>query len=134
APRQRSTLFDFMPANSAVAESQPAAPDEPCGIETPPVAGDGRSSLDLFAARAESRPVNVPIAFASGEKAKAQDILSAIRVLKWVERDKRELAPAERQVLSRFAGFGPVALSVFPDPVTGTYKDASWQALGEELK
>jgi len=37
-------------------------------------------------------------------------------------------------VLARFAGFGPVALSIFPDPVTGRYKDASWQAVGEELK
>jgi hypothetical protein len=27
-----------------------------------------------------------------------------------------------------------VALSIFPDPVSGRYKDASWQALGEELK
>ena len=33
----------------------------------------------------------------------------------------------------RFAGFGPVALSIFPDPVTGRYKDADWQAIGEEL-
>ena len=39
-----------------------------------------------------------------------------------------------RQTLARFAGFGPVALSIFPDPVTGHYKDASWQSLGEELK
>ena len=27
-----------------------------------------------------------------------------------------------------------MALSIFPNPVTGQYKDASWQALGEELK
>jgi N12 class adenine-specific DNA methylase len=27
-----------------------------------------------------------------------------------------------------------VALSIFPDPGTGHYKDASWQAIGEELK
>jgi N12 class adenine-specific DNA methylase len=27
-----------------------------------------------------------------------------------------------------------VALSIFPDPVTGRYKDTTWQALGEELK
>src|SRR6266404_1348230 len=40
----------------------------------------------------------------------------------------------ERQTLARFAGFGPVALSIFPDPVGGRYKDATWQALGEELK
>src|SRR5262249_13746928 len=38
------------------------------------------------------------------------------------------------QALLRFGGFGPVALSIFPDPVTGHYKDASWQDLGLELK
>ena len=27
-----------------------------------------------------------------------------------------------------------MALSIFPDPVTGRYKDASWQEIGEELK
>jgi N12 class adenine-specific DNA methylase len=27
-----------------------------------------------------------------------------------------------------------VALSIFPDPVTGRFKDAGWQAVGEELK
>ncbi len=27
-----------------------------------------------------------------------------------------------------------MALSIFPDPVRGTYKDSGWQALGEELK
>src|SRR5262249_12990323 len=32
------------------------------------------------------------------------------------------------------AGFGPVALLIFPDPATGRYKDDGWQALGEELK
>ena len=34
----------------------------------------------------------------------------------------------------RFGGFGPVALSLFPDPVTGSYKDHAWQALGEMLR
>jgi N12 class adenine-specific DNA methylase len=33
-----------------------------------------------------------------------------------------------------FGGFGPVALTLFPDPVTGQYKDHTWRALGEELK
>jgi hypothetical protein len=27
-----------------------------------------------------------------------------------------------------------VALSIFPDPVTGRCRDAGWQVLGEELK
>ena len=66
----------------------------------------------------------------SGEKAKARDILSAIRTLKTVEQEQRSATPEEKQTLARFAGFGPVALSIFPDPVTGKYKDAGWQALG----
>jgi len=32
------------------------------------------------------------------------------------------------------AGFGPVALSIFLNPVTGHYKDAGWQEVGEELE
>jgi SAM-dependent methyltransferase len=37
-------------------------------------------------------------------------------------------------VLARFPGFGPVALVLFPDPVTGQYKDAGWQQLGDQLQ
>lgn len=37
-------------------------------------------------------------------------------------------------MLLRFSGFGPVALSIFPDPATGRYKDPTWQSLGEELR
>ncbi len=73
------------------------------------------------------------MAIASGEKAKARDILAAIRTLKTIEREQRPATPQEKQTLARFAGFGPVALSIFPDPVTGKFKDG-WQALGEELK
>ena len=74
------------------------------------------------------------VAIASGEKAKARDILAAIRTLKTIEQEQRPATAEEKQTLARFAGFGPVALSIFPDPVTGRYKDAGWQALGEELK
>jgi hypothetical protein len=73
------------------------------------------------------------IALASGEKAKARDLLAAIRTLKRIEQEHRPPTPDERQTLARFGGFGPLALSIFPDPVTGRYKDG-WQALGEELK
>ena len=69
----------------------------------------------------------------TGEKAKARDILTAIRTLKLIERDHRPATQAERQDLSRFGGFGAVALSIFPDPVTGRFKDG-WQGIGEELK
>src|SRR5207247_2580226 len=71
---------------------------------------------------------------ASGEKGKARDIIAAIRTLKAIEQERRPATDDEKSVLARFSGFGPVALSIFPNPVTGTYKDAGWQALGEELK
>src|SRR5207244_11259738 len=72
APRRRATLFDFMATNSVVAEPPPAAPAEPGPVETPPVAADGRKSPDLFASGADGCVANVPVTFASGEKAKAQ--------------------------------------------------------------
>jgi N12 class adenine-specific DNA methylase len=71
---------------------------------------------------------------AGGEKSKARDILAAIRTLQQVEQGKRPATTDERNILSRFGGFGAVALSLFPDPVSGRYKDAGWQALGDELK
>jgi predicted RNA methylase len=71
---------------------------------------------------------------ATGEKAKARDIIAAIRTLQAVEQEKRLATTEKRQVLARFGGFGAVALSLFPDPVTGRYKDAGWQVLGDELK
>jgi N12 class adenine-specific DNA methylase len=74
------------------------------------------------------------VTIASGEKSKARDIIAAIRTLKRIEEEHRPATPQEKQTLSKFAGFGPVALSIFPDPVTGKYKDASWEAVGEELK
>ncbi len=74
------------------------------------------------------------VSFASGEKAKSRDIIAAIRTLKNIEQEQRPATREEKQTLARFAGFGPVALSIFPEPVSGRYKDAGWQAIGEELK
>ena len=71
---------------------------------------------------------------AGGEKAKARDTLAAIRTLKRIEQEQRPATQAERQVLARFSGFGAIALRIFPDPVSGNFKDATWQALGEELR
>ncbi|MGE3778701.1 MAG: DEAD/DEAH box helicase family protein, partial [Pirellulaceae bacterium] len=71
---------------------------------------------------------------ASGEKAKARDIIAAIRILNRLDTERRQATADERNALARFSGFGAVALSLFPDPVTGRYKDAGWQTLGEELK
>ncbi|WP_201750319.1 DEAD/DEAH box helicase family protein [Tautonia marina] len=73
------------------------------------------------------------IPLASGEKSKARDILAAIHTLKRIEHEHRPATPEEKGILARFGGFGPVALSIFPDPVTGRYKDG-WQAIGEELE
>ena len=65
---------------------------------------------------------------------KARDLLEAIRVLKRVEAQRRSPDDAEREALARFGGFGAVALSLFPDPVTGKYKGPTWSGLGEELR
>src|SRR5262249_48250445 len=70
---------------------------------------------------------------AAGEKAKAHDVIAAIRLLKQLEADRRSPTQEERHLLARYPGFGPVALSIFPNPVTGEYKDG-WQAIGEELR
>ena len=69
-----------------------------------------------------------------GEKAKAQAILAAIRTLKQIEKEQRAATDAERSVLSQFSGFGPVALRIFPDPITHSYHSPDWKQLGEELK
>src|SRR5262249_5216077 len=66
-------------------------------------------------------------------KAKARDIIAAIRTLKAIEGEHRHATDEERQVLARFPGFGPVALSIFPDPATGNYKD-SWKENGQKLR
>ncbi len=71
---------------------------------------------------------------ASGEKSKARDIIAAIRALKTIEKEQRPATTHEKHILARFGGFGPVALSIFPDPASGRYKDATWQSLGQELK
>ena len=82
----------------------------------------------------ERIPLASPVSIAGGEKSKARDLLAAIRALKKIEDEHRPATAEERQALTRFAGFGAVALSIFPDPVTGRYKDAGWQVLGEELQ
>jgi len=55
-------------------------------------------------------------------KTKARDILTAIRTLTRIEHEQRPATLDEQQALARFPGFGPVALSLFPDPVTGRSK------------
>ncbi len=112
-------LFDKPAAPPPPHPEPPPSPD-PSPPESPPSA--------LFA----SAPPE-SFAVSSGEKGKARDILVAIRTLKSIEQENRLATPDEKAVLSRFCGFGPVALSLFPDPITGHYKDG-WQPLGDELK
>ena len=129
---KQPTLFDYQPA---VSEPEPPAPEEtsPTAVPVTPATAEALNPPDVVASSVEHSPLS-PITIASGEKAKARDILAAIRTLKTVEQEQRLATAEEKQTLARFAGFGPVALSIFPDPVTGRYKDAGWQALGEELK
>lgn len=82
----------------------------------------------------ERRSDPTPPPLSSGEKAKARDILEAIRVLHRAETEKRPATPAEKEALARFPGFGPVALSLFPNPATGAYKDATGETMGNDLK
>ena len=80
-------------------------------------------------------PGPIPAAPApTGEKAKARDILAAICTLKKLEQLRCPPTEDEKQILARFGGFGPVALSIFPDPVSGRFKDAGWEQIGAELK
>lgn len=74
------------------------------------------------------------VGISTGEVAKARDILAAIRTLQTIEAEQRSATDTEKAVLQKFPGFGPVALSIFPHPVTGLYKNATWQGLGEELR
>lgn len=78
----------------------------------------------------------------SGEKSKARDIIAAIRTLKAIEtrvQERQESAGGagatteERVILSRFCGFGPVALSIFPNPATNEFKPG-WEQIGQELQ
>ncbi|HWB12727.1 MAG TPA: DEAD/DEAH box helicase family protein [Pirellulales bacterium] len=71
---------------------------------------------------------------AGNEKSKARDIIAAIRTLNRIEQEGREATDNERRVLSRFGGFGAMALSLFPNPATGRFKNHGWKVLGDELK
>src|SRR5690606_19622123 len=54
-------------------------------------------------------PPPAPPQVASGEKAKAREILAAIRTLKQLEQEQRPANPDEREALARYGGFGAIA-------------------------
>jgi hypothetical protein len=120
-------LFDFFaPQKQAEEESPAPRPEE----SAPP----GPTPKPETSVATGNRPgLPAAPAIAGGEKAKARDILAAIRTLKAIEQEQRRATEEERQTLGRFAGFGPVALSIFPDPVTGRYKDTGWESIGNDL-
>jgi N12 class adenine-specific DNA methylase/trans-aconitate methyltransferase len=126
---QLSLQLDAPPPFRPPSEPVPTRQPPPTAVASQPSAIHLRQP-DQASPRQERNP---GIVQSGGEKAKARDILAAIRTVKSIEHEQRPATPEERQALARFAGFGPVALSIFPDPVTGRYKDAGWQALGEEL-
>jgi hypothetical protein len=115
--QRQGSLFDVPPEYIA---TDTRAPPEPPPKPTEPAA----VTLET---------THPKVIFASGENAKARDIIAAIRTLKKIEEEQRPATPQEKETVARFCGFGPVALSIFPDPVTGKYKNAGWQGLGEEL-
>ncbi len=57
-----------------------------------------------------------------------------INTLQTIERERRPATADEQKTLAKFPGFGPLALRIFPDPVTGDYKDVGWHTSGEKLK
>lgn len=94
-----------------------------------PLVRDTESKFDT----SPSTEPTLPARMAPGHVQKALDLIAAIRTLKTLEAEQRSPSNDERQVLQRFPGFGPVALSIFPNPVTEQYTNQRWQALGEEL-
>ena len=134
ASPNQPTLFDFLATQSAPAE--PPAVEKTLAPADPsiPAPNEAINPAGMPASRSEHSSPATSFTIASGEKAKARDILAAIRVVKEIDHQLRQPTDEERRMLTRFAGFGPVALSIFPNPVSGRFKDATWQALGEELK
>ena len=115
--------------------SPPASKEEGAASEPKAQVGHEEAIPSPVPATSESPKAGPSISAVtrSGEKAKAEDILQAIRVLKQIKGEHRPATTDERNMLARFGGFGAVALSLFPDPVTETNKNPTWQALGMEL-
>ncbi len=102
--------------------------------EPPPQVLESAPPADSKPACTTCTPRVAPAEFSSGLVAKARDIIAAIRTLKRIEQEARPATAEEKTALSRFCGFGPVATHIFTDPLTGKFKDGSWQAIGAELR
>ena len=117
APGQGFFSFETPGSQPAPAHEEPEATRDPRPPpeEVPPAAIPSPPPTR----RIESPEAAAAVLATGGEKAKARDILAAIRTLKRIEREQRPATTDERDILARFGGFGAVALSLFPDPVTG---------------
>jgi len=117
------SLFDFASRNSEADITETGEP--PNALTRAPYVPGESDAQPGNGSNHDSLPLRFTIA--SGEREKARDIIAAIQMLKKLEQEGRPATSQERLTLSRFAGFGPVALSIFPDPITGQYKDAGWR-------
>src|SRR5581483_1798113 len=101
ASRREPTLFDRLPSTPATSDPEPPPAQQtptPFTTTPPPAQADTFPTPATPSVRASPGE-----AIASGEKAKARDILAAIRTLKAIEQEQREATPEEKQTLSRFA-------------------------------
>ena len=130
APGQGFFSFETPGSPPAPAHEEPEATRDPRPPpeEAPPAAIPSPPPTR----RIESPEAAAAVPATGGEKAKARDILAAIRTLKHIEGEHRPATTDERDILARFGGFGAVALSLFPDPVKGTYKDADLAGPGRD--
>jgi hypothetical protein len=105
-------------------ETTPALSEE----TPPPITGTSAAAVPLEgpAVPIAGSLANRSFTIASGEKAKARDILAAIHTVKRIEQEQRLATDVERETLVRFAGFGAVALSIFPDPVSPVPWHTAW--------
>ncbi|WP_437186724.1 DEAD/DEAH box helicase family protein [Planctomicrobium sp. SH668] len=145
-PQQQKRLFDLFlkplitptphkPEEGASSGNDTTDSDQVAEYSSPST-DRNQKSPPLTAEATQPGLINLPHSPTTftGEKGIAQELIAAIRTLKTIETEQRPATAEEQQTLSKFSGFGMVALSIFPNPATGQYKSSSWQALGEELK
>src|SRR5262249_23078010 len=108
-PRNEPTLFDLLPATQAADEAPAQAEILPLAVPSTPRNAGATGPNDPPDSGLETSSSAAPFIIAKGEKGKCRDILAAIRAAKAIDQENRPATEEERQTLSRFAGFGPVA-------------------------
>ena len=98
---------------------------------------DSRSPLASFTSADDRVMPNTTLkspAPGLSDRRRARQLLAAIRTLQTVEQAQRPPTAEERVVLEQYGGLGPVGLRLFPGTGDRVWRDASWQALGEEFR